>query len=126
MSPIRVLVVDMAELNRDIVQRIVEGQPDMTVVRGGGSGPGEAEHDVRGVDVVLVSASELGSVQRYLGLMWTHSRLGVVVVDLADRRGLVRSFRGEKLRPGQVGAAGLSWPECLLKSIRSAAMPGGG
>jgi hypothetical protein len=107
------------------VQRIVEGQPDMTVVRGDRSGPGEAEHDVRGVDVVLVSASELGSVQRYLGLMWTHSRLGVVVVDPGDSRGLVRSFRGEKLHPGRVGAAGLSWPECLLKSIRSVVPDGG-
>lgn len=118
MSSIRVLVTDMAALDRDIVERIVRGRPDMAIV-GGASGPAQAAATLicPGVDVLMVSASEPASLCAYLCLMWTHPRLGVVVVDPKDRLGLVRVCRLDE----QVRGAGAVWSEYLAAAIRSAA-----
>jgi hypothetical protein len=118
MDPIRVLVADMVALDRDIVERIAAQPQDMTIV---GRARGAAEAAVvlvtRGADVLLTSASGTDSLGGYLALMWAHPRLAVVVVDPADRLGLVRVCRLVE----QVRGAGAPWPEYLLDAIRSAA-----
>jgi hypothetical protein len=111
MSPIRVLVTDMVALDRDIVERLAGEQPDMTIVSGAA--------DLADVDVLLVSASEPDSLRAYLSLMWTHRRLGVVVVDPADRLGLVRVCRVTV----PVRGVDAAWGQYLAEAIRSAADP---
>lgn len=115
MNPIRVLVTDMVALDRDIVARIVEGRPDMTIV--GSARQAMAGPAGPGFDVLLVSASEPSPLCGYLDLMWTHPRLGVVVVDPHDRLGLVRVCRLDE----RVRGAGALWSEYLAAAIRSAA-----
>ena len=118
MGSIRVFVTDMVALDRDIVERIVRGRTDMTIVDGAGGPARSAAAPIGGgVDVLLVSASEPASLCPYLGLMWTHPRLGVVVVDPKDRLGLVRVCRLDE----QVRGAGAAWSEYLAAAIRSAA-----
>lgn len=118
MDPIRVLVADMVALDRDIVRRIAAQPRDMTIV---GTARGAAEAatvlDTHGADVLLTSASGTGPLGAYLALMEAHPGLAVVVVDPADRIGLVRVCRLVE----RVRGAGAPWPEYLLDAIRSAA-----
>jgi hypothetical protein len=112
MSPIRVLVVDMAALDRDIVRRIVGDRGDMTIVATA-DGPGGVAESLAGVDVLVLPGSEPQPLCEYLGLMWTYPRLGLVVVD---RRGPVRV-----LRFACRDAAELEWPDDLVRAIQAAA-----
>lgn len=112
MSPIRVLVVGMATLDHDIVRRIVGDRADMMIV-GTADGPAGVAGAVAGVDVLVLTASEPRPLSEYLGLMWTHPRLGVVAVD---RCGPVRVFRLVG-----AGAPELAWPDDLVRAIRAAA-----
>lgn len=118
MDPIRVLVADMVALDRDIVERITAQPQDMTIV---GSARGAAETaaalDAHGADVLLTSASGTGPLGACLALLGTHPDLAVVVVDPADRLGLVRVCRLVE----RVRGAGAPWAEYLLDTIRSAA-----
>lgn len=118
MSPIRVLVLDMAVLDRDIVQRIGGGRSDMTIV-GTVAGPEEAAGVIADVDVLVLSASEPEPLCEFLGLMWTHPGLGVVAVD---RRGPLRVFR----LGTRTGTAGLGWADDLVGAIHLAAGNGTG
>jgi hypothetical protein len=112
MSPIRVLVVGMATLDHDIVRRIVGNRPDMTIV-GSVRGPAGAAGALAGVDVLVLAASEPRPLCEYLGLMWTHPRLGVVAVDRAGPVRVVRLSCGDE--PGR------TWPDDLVGAIRAAA-----
>lgn len=109
MSPIRVLVVSMATLDRDIVERLAGEWPDMTIVCEGA--------DLADVDVLLVPEPDL--LAGYLSLMWTHRRIGVVVLDPADRDGLVRACRITV----PASDASSTWEQRLAGAIRSAAGP---
>lgn len=117
MDPIRVLVADMVVLDRDIVERIAAQPQDMTIV-GAARGAAEAATllDAHGADVLLTSASGTCPLGAYLALMGAHPGLAVVVVDPADRIGLVRVCRFVE----RVRGAGAPWPEYLLDAIRSA------
>jgi hypothetical protein len=112
MSPIRVLVVDMAALDRDIVRRILGERSDMTIV-GTADGPGGVAERLAGVDVLVLPGSEPEPLCEYLGLMWTHPRLGLVVVD---RRGPVRVLRFACRDDKE-----LEWPDDLVRAVRVAA-----
>src|SRR4051812_39187206 len=107
MSLIRVLVADMATLDRDIVERLAGEWPDMTIV-GDDADPAD-------VDVLLVPEPE--SLAAYLSLIRAHRRLGVVVVDPADRTGLVWACR--VVVP--TWDLDTTWERYLAAAIRSAA-----
>ena len=117
MSPIRVLVVGMVALDGDIVERITGERQDMTVV-GRVGGPAQASRALAtsGADILLVSASGPGPLCAYLDLMWSHPRLGMVVVDPHDERGVLREFRCV----ARVAGTG-RWSENLVGAIRAAA-----
>jgi hypothetical protein len=112
MSPIRVLVVDMAVLDRDIVRHIVGDRADMAIV-GTAAGPDGVADSLAGVDVLVLPASEPQPLYAYLGLMWTYPRLGLVVVD---RGGPVRV-----LRFACRDVPELEWPDDLVRAIQAAA-----
>ncbi|MFD5406127.1 hypothetical protein [Streptomyces griseorubiginosus] len=118
MDPIRVLVADMVALDRDIVERIAAQPEDMTIV---GSAHGAAEAaaalEAHGADVLLTAASGTGPLGDCLALLGSHPDLAVVVVDPADRLGLVRVCRLVE----RVQGAGAPWAEYLLDTIRSVA-----
>ncbi len=112
MSPIRVLVADMAALDRDIVRRILGDRADMTIV-GTADGSDEVADNLAGVDVLILPASAPRPLFEYLGLMWTYPRLGLVAVD---RCGPVRV-----LRFACRDAPELEWPDDLVRAIQAAA-----
>ncbi len=112
MNPIRVLVADMAALDRDIVRRIVGDRADMTIV-GTADGPDGVAERLAGVDVLVLPASQPRPVCDYLDLMWTYPRLGVVAVD---RGGPVRALRFACRDTPE-----LEWPDDLVRAIRTAA-----
>jgi DNA-binding NarL/FixJ family response regulator len=107
----------MVALDGDIVERILEGRPDMTVV-GRVDGPAQACRAVAasGADVLLLSASGPGPVRAYLDLMWSHPRLCVVVVDPRDERGVLREFRCVERVAGT-----RTWAQNLVAALRAAA-----
>jgi len=118
MSPIRILVADMVALDRDIVERIAGERRDMTIVsKADLAVRSDATLDVSGVDVLLASASDPDALSECLALMRSHPRLGVVVVDPADRLGVLRVCRPFE----QPRGAGAPWPEYLVDAIRAAA-----
>jgi len=103
----------MVALHRDIVRGTTGERPEMTIV-GNATGPAQAGRAVAdlGVDVLLLAAAGPASVCPYLDLMWTHPRVGMVVLD---PRGALRELR--LVEP--VNGAG--WSDELADAVRSAA-----
>jgi hypothetical protein len=122
MSPIRILVAGLVALDRDIVERIAGERGDMTIVsRADVPARADATLDVSGVDVLLAAASDPDALSAYLALVRSHPRLGVVVVDPADRLCVLRRCRPFE----QVRGADSPWPRYLVDAIRAAAADGG-
>ncbi|NRQ31943.1 hypothetical protein HII36_08830 [Nonomuraea sp. NN258] len=102
MSPIRVLVVDLPALHRDIVVRIVAEQPDMAVV---GWVPNAAEAVLAEADVLLLNG--VGALAELLDVIRARPDLGAVILH---RESIL------ELRHA-MGA----WPHGLIEGIRQAA-----
>ncbi len=120
-EPIRVLLVDMPTIPREVIERAVEAAPDMVVV---GSTPNldefEAASDAAQPEFVIVGLadSELPpSAERYLD-----RQAHLKVLGVEARNGMAYLYR---LRPERASLGGVS-PADVVAAIRAASLHGAG
>jgi chemotaxis response regulator CheB len=118
MSQIRVLVVDMPALHRDIVRRVASEQPDMFIA-GEIAGEFGVSAPLREVvartepEVILVSSPTPGRLGACLSMVADHPRLGVVVLDPDGHQGFMKIQM--YAQPGE------GWVKSLIQAIRHTA-----
>lgn len=115
MKAIRVLLVDMPGMQRDLVERMISGQSDMTVV---GALPSREllprEIDRTAADVVVLGASTPAEIAADEALLFDRPR-----VMLMELRSDGRTAHVARLRPERTALLEVS-PGQLLEAIRAA------
>jgi hypothetical protein len=114
MHQIHVLVTAMPPFLVDIVQRILDEQDDIAIVRGDATDSSPSEMVARaGADVVIIGSSD-ATVRRdgWLGLVWVHPRLRILTLDDSGERSSAIEIR---LR----STAGKPWPAALVDVVRN-------
>lgn len=117
-EPIRVLLVDMPRIPRELIERAVAAEPDMVVV---GSTPDVDElapalssSDPEFVILGLVGAGLPASAERVLD---EHARLKMLGVEVREGTAILYELRPERAELGEVS------PADVVAAIRNAAAP---
>ena len=117
MTPIRVLLVGMAPILRDIVRQAVERQEDMEVVAEAAEGHRlRAEVEGSGAGVVIVGLEDADAVEACAAVVAERPATKVLGLEADGRRGILYA-----LRVPRVALDDLS-PEGLVAAVRAASV----
>lgn len=90
LQPIRILLVDMTPMLRDIVREVLQAQPDLDIV---GELPGEAPLvkavDEGRVEVVIVGADRIGFPEAWFDLLEGRPQVKLIALLAHGRQGAI-------------------------------------